>query len=102
MSRKPRLSELDHLELVKYIYYYQKVHGSSPSIREIGKHLHLKSHSAVQRRIQMLVELGYVERRPGKSRGLRVNRRGVMAFRSNEKQLKETEAKWRNRMTTDL
>ncbi len=102
MSKKPRLSEIDHFELVKYIYYHQKVHGSSPSIREIGRHLHLKSHSAVQRRIQMLVDLGYIKRRPAMSRGLRVKRKGILAVRNHEKKLKEIEAEWRNKMTTDL
>ena len=89
MSKKPRLSEKDDLELTKYIYYYQKVHGSAPSIREIRDHLHLKSHSAVQRRIQMLIDMGYLDRRDGMSRGLQVKRKGIIAFREHERKIKK-------------
>lgn len=62
-------------ETQKKIYEYlaeQAQHGLVPSVREIGRHVGLKSTGSVQRYLEKLEEAGYIERNPLTSRSIRV------------------------------
>lgn len=95
MSRKPRLSTVDHLAMVNHIAKHAKVHGYAPSIRELAEWLRGKSHSAVQWRLRILIEKGYLTRTPGVSRGIRVTKKGKIAVRKYREEVDRLTEEWR-------
>jgi SOS-response transcriptional repressor LexA len=59
-------------ECLKFIYQHIKHNGYSPSYRDIGVAMNLRSMSGVVRFIDELAERGFVRRLPGHARGLEV------------------------------
>lgn len=60
--------------ILTYITEYIRLHGYSPSVREIGEGVGLKSSSSVQRHLQRMLESGELETdaRFGTPRAIRV------------------------------
>ncbi|HEY7861777.1 MAG TPA: transcriptional repressor LexA, partial [Gemmatimonadaceae bacterium] len=58
------------------VYYYLldflTEHTYQPSVREIGRHFHIKSTKTVSELLHSLERKGYVERDPSRSRGVRL------------------------------
>ena len=60
-------------EIYLFIVDYQREHGYSPSIRDIGKGVYL-SHPAVVRYIDILVRKGYITYTPKVARSIVVHK----------------------------
>jgi len=52
------------------IWDYHRIYGMAPTLDDLGKALGLRSRSAVHRRVERLVKLGWVRRKPRASRTL--------------------------------
>ncbi len=63
----------EDLGILRFIEWYWNWHHISPSIDEIAENVH-KPKNFVFRRIQKLDTLGYLQRRPGKARGIVLRR----------------------------
>ncbi len=87
-----RLSEAEHIALLRFIQGYFKVHSLPPSYRDIRDYLGLKSLSPTGRRINMLIERGWLERKPRIARGLRVTNVGRKAVKDYNEKLEEAVA----------
>lgn len=61
-------------KIMTYMTNYMQIHGYSPSIREIGDGIGLKSTSTVNNHLNKMIELGQLETDapPGASRAIRV------------------------------
>ena len=59
-------------QLLECINYFIKKNGYSPTIRELGEILELKSTATVHTHLQHLVEKGYITYIPNASRTIRV------------------------------
>ena len=55
-----------------YLLDFLAEHSYQPSVREIGRRLRIPSTRTVAELLQSLEEKGYVEREPGRSRGVRI------------------------------
>jgi repressor LexA len=55
-----------------YLLDFLAEHTYQPSVREIGRRLRIPSTKTVAELLQKLEEKGYVEREPGRSRGVRI------------------------------
>jgi SOS-response transcriptional repressor LexA len=66
--------------IVKYIADYIASRGYAPSFREINEGVKLRGTSTVNYYIDRLVNMGYLEKTPRISRGLRVTLRGYKAL----------------------
>jgi repressor LexA len=55
-----------------YLIDFLTAHTYQPSVREIGKHFHIKSTKTVSELLHSLERKGYVERDPSRSRGVRL------------------------------
>ena len=67
------MKELNEIQRKMYEYLAEQAqHGAVPSVREIGRHVGLKSTGSVQRYLERLEEAGYIERDPMLSRSIRV------------------------------
>ncbi|MCB9665206.1 MAG: transcriptional repressor LexA [Alphaproteobacteria bacterium] len=64
-------------EVLEFILAWNDQHGISPSFREIGDHLGIRSTNGVSDHVRTLERKGYLERvgDPGAARSLRVSRR---------------------------
>ena len=60
-----------------YILYFQEEHGYSPSVREIGDHMGLKSPSTVHFHLKGLREAGLIHQAEGKTRSITVPEEGI-------------------------
>ena len=60
-------------EILEFINYTLKNDGYSPSVREIGEAVNLKSTSTVQYHLKKLEKKGVINKSEGKSRSLRLN-----------------------------
>ena len=70
---KPKLGETAHA-ILNYIDSYTLEYGYSPTIREIGKAIGLKSTAAVYKHIQRLIRDGYLYKNHTCPRTLVVNK----------------------------
>jgi repressor LexA len=59
-------------QVLDYIRHYNEQHGVSPTLEEIGKHLHLGSLATVHKHLRGLEERGAIRRLPRQSRALEV------------------------------
>ena len=67
------MKELNEIQKKMYEYLAEQAQkGMVPSVREIGRHVGLKSTGSVQRYLERLEEAGYIERDPLLSRSIRV------------------------------
>jgi repressor LexA len=55
-----------------YLIDFLTAHTYQPSVREIGKHFHIKSTKTVSELLHSLERKGYIERDPSRSRGVRL------------------------------
>jgi len=55
-----------------YLIDFLTAHTYQPSVREIGRHFHIKSTKTVSELLHSLERKGYVERDPSRSRGVRL------------------------------
>ncbi|MGQ0650360.1 MAG: transcriptional repressor LexA [Gemmatimonadaceae bacterium] len=55
-----------------YLLDFLSEHSYQPSVREIGKRLRIPSTKTVAELLQALEDKGYVEREPGRSRGVKI------------------------------
>ncbi len=69
--RQAGLSER-HRKIMIFLTKFQEGHGYSPSIRQIGDSINVKSTSLVDYYLNQLVEMGYIEREDRISRSIRV------------------------------
>ncbi|KAF0106194.1 MAG: repressor LexA [Chloroflexi bacterium] len=70
-KRHPGLSER-HRKIMEFLTKFQETHGYSPSIRQIGDSINVKSTSLVDYYLNQLLEMGYIERENRISRSIRV------------------------------
>jgi repressor LexA len=68
----PRLSERQR-QMLRFITENQQA-GWTPSVREIGRAVGLRSSAAVHKQLDNLAEMGYINRLPGKARSIQVLR----------------------------
>jgi repressor LexA len=69
--RSPGLSER-HRKIMEFLAKFQDSNGYSPSIRQIGDSINVKSTSLVDYYLTQLQEMGYIEREDRISRSIRV------------------------------
>lgn len=69
--RNPGLSER-HRKIMEYLTKFQDSNGYSPSIRQIGDSIGVKSTSLVDYYLNQLQEMGYIDREDRISRSIRV------------------------------
>lgn len=69
--RQPGLSER-HRKIMEFLVKFQNTNGYSPSIRQIGDSINVKSTSLVDYYLNQLQEMGYIERADHISRSVRV------------------------------
>jgi repressor LexA len=74
MARKGKMMEERHQKIMKYLVDYQLTNQYSPSIREIGDHIGVKSTSLVDYYLRQLTEMGYIDRDERVSRSIRILR----------------------------
>jgi len=70
-KRHPGLSER-HRKIMEFLSKFQEANGYSPSIRQIGDSINVKSTSLIDYYINQLQEMGYIEREGRISRSIRV------------------------------
>ena len=70
-KRHPGLSER-HRKIMEFLTKFQDANGYSPSIRQIGDSINVKSTSLVDYYLNQLLEMGYIERENRISRSIRV------------------------------
>jgi repressor LexA len=70
-KRHPGLSER-HLKIMEFLSRFQDDNGYSPSIRQIGDSINVKSTSLIDYYLNQLQEMGYIEREGRISRSIRV------------------------------
>ena len=70
-KRHPGLSER-HRKIMEFLTKFQDSNGYSPSIRQIGDSINVKSTSLVDYYLNQLQEMGYIEREERISRSIRV------------------------------
>ncbi|MBA3074132.1 MAG: repressor LexA [Anaerolineae bacterium] len=70
-KRHPGLSER-HRKIMEFLTKFQDANGYSPSIRQIGDSIGVKSTSLVDYYLNQLLEMGYIERENRISRSIRV------------------------------
>lgn len=70
-KRHPGLSER-HRKIMEFLTKFQDSNGYSPSIRQIGDSIGVKSTSLVDYYLNQLLEMGYIERENRISRSIRV------------------------------
>ncbi len=69
--RQPGLSER-HRKIMEFLTKFQASNGYSPSIRQIGDSINVKSTSLVDYYLNQLQEMGFIEREDHISRSIRV------------------------------
>jgi repressor LexA len=72
MARKNEGLGDRHIRIIKFLTEFQELHGYSPSIREIGKHIGVDSTSLVDYYLDQLCAEGYIERDKRVSRSIRI------------------------------
>lgn len=72
MARKNEGLGDRHIRIIKFLTEFQEMHGYSPSIREIGKHIGVDSTSLVDYYLDQLCAEGYIERDKRVSRSIRI------------------------------
>jgi repressor LexA len=70
-KRHPGLGER-HRKIMEFLTKFQDENGYSPSIRQIGDSISVKSTSLVDYYLNQLLEMGYIERENRISRSIRV------------------------------
>lgn len=70
-KRHPGLSER-HQKILEFLSRFQEDNGYSPSIRQIGDSINVKSTSLIDYYLNQLQEMGYIEREGRISRSIRV------------------------------
>lgn len=70
-KRREGLSER-HRKIMEFLTAFQENHGYSPSIREIGDNIGVKSTSLIDYYLKQLEEMEYIERDGRKSRSIRI------------------------------
>ena len=63
-----------HIRIMRFLTDFQEMHGYSPSIREIGKHISVDSTSLVDYYLEQLCQASYIERDKRVSRSIRILR----------------------------
>ncbi len=74
MARKTEGLGDRHIRIMKFLTEFQDLHGYSPSIREIGKHISVDSTSLVDYYLDQLCQEHYIERDKRVSRSIRIMR----------------------------
>ncbi|RPI79956.1 MAG: transcriptional repressor LexA [Desulfobacteraceae bacterium] len=59
-------------QVFDFICAFQKEHGAPPSLREMARHLGLKSLHTVQQHLRLICQKGYLRLHPGKARGITI------------------------------
>jgi len=77
-------------EILAYLADFQARRGFSPSVREIGEAVSLRSTSSVHNHLATLEERGYIRRDPSKSRSIEILRSGDDDGSSKEKMFDST------------
>ena len=72
-KRHPGLSERHH-KIMDFLVKFQTDNGYSPSIRQIGDTINVKSTSLIDYYLNQLQEMGYIEREGRISRSIRVKK----------------------------
>ena len=70
-KRHPGLSER-HRKIMEFLGNFQETNGYSPSIRQIGDSINVKSTSLIDYYLNQLQEMGYIDREDRISRSIRV------------------------------
>ncbi|MCD4781136.1 MAG: MarR family transcriptional regulator [Candidatus Omnitrophica bacterium] len=58
-------------QYLAFIYYYEKIHGVPPARVDMERYFKMEW-GAVQRMIQSLIKIGFIEQTPGKARSIRL------------------------------
>src|SRR5512133_2771345 len=72
MARKNEGLGDRHIRIMRFLTEFQELHGYSPSIREIGKHISVDSTSLVDYYLDQLCTERYIERDKRISRSIRI------------------------------
>ena len=72
VTKKGKYTDARLAEIMNYIEAYQEEHGFSPTIREIGEALGVKSSSLVDYYVRILMDKGYIERKPNSARSFTI------------------------------
>lgn len=72
MARRSEGLSERHRKIMEFLTKFQEANGYSPSIRQIGDSINVKSTSLVDYYINQLQEMGYIEREDRISRSIRV------------------------------
>lgn len=59
-------------EVYRYLRGYERAHGRAPALTEIAAVLGLRSKSTVLEHLAALEKKGWIQREPGKMRGIRL------------------------------
>jgi len=72
MARRSQGLSERHRKIMEFLTKFQETNGYSPSIRQIGDSIEVKSTSLVDYYLNQLLEMGYIEREDRISRSIRV------------------------------
>jgi repressor LexA len=72
MARKSNVLSERHRKILKFLEEYQEKNGYSPSIREMGEEIGVKSTSLIKYYLEQLESMKYIERNDRVSRGIRI------------------------------
>lgn len=72
MVRKSGQPSERHRKILKFLEEYQEKNGFSPSIREIGDEIGVKSTSLIKYYLEQLEQMKFIERNDRVSRGIRI------------------------------
>lgn len=73
-------NETTDRELAEYIITHTETHGYPPSRQQMAAHFGWASKNAAQQRLERLILAGVIERTPGVTRGIKVNRQRLNEF----------------------
>jgi repressor LexA len=72
MVRKSNVLSERHRKILKFLEEYQEKNGYSPSIREMGEEIGVKSTSLIKYYLEQLESMKFIERNDRVSRGIRI------------------------------
>lgn len=74
MARRSQGISERQRKIMEFLTTFQESHGYSPSIRQIGDSINVKSTSLVDYYLEQLAEMGYIQREQHVSRSIRIQR----------------------------
>lgn len=72
----PRALSPQRIQLMNVLYQHQQRYGYSPTVREMAGAMRFSSHSTVQSHLEVLIDNGYLRRRPGRARSWSLTAKG--------------------------